>query len=69
MIDEVCKCIYLDLIKINILLEKGIFIDVFLSTITMKAFLIEIYGKTWSNGKFLSLQHSDNYWINSSGFA
>ena len=61
---------YLDLIKINILLlEKGIFIDVFLSTITMKAFLIEIYGKTWSNGKFLSLQHSDNYWINSSGFA
>ena len=53
----------------NYLLEKGIFIDVFLSTITMKAFLIEIYGKTWSNGKFLSLQHSDNYWINSSGFA
>ena len=39
----------------NYLLEKGIFIDVFLSTITMKAFLIEIYGKTWSNGKFLSL--------------
>ena len=52
---------YLDLIKINILLEKGIFIDVFLSTITMKAFLIEIYGKTWFNGKSLSLQHSSGF--------